>query len=163
MNFYFIRNNKYSLLIIATLIRLVSSISIWLASGTYFYGTIVYGWFADASLEKQFEFGLSWILINPMVYFAPFAEEFIFRYPLAKKVNRYLWCLSIASFFWLTYYFIQLTFFDGFDPYMFQLLNEIARNQFLQLFLVERNNEEIFGMLILGLVTGSLIYLIRAC
>lgn len=156
----FVRDNKYSLLIIVLLFQIVASVALWLAGAPFFIGSIVYGWFEDASLQEQFTFGLNLLFLTPKNYYVPFLEEFICRYPLARRVNRFWWLVAISSFFWMVYYSIQVRFFDGFDPYIFQLINAIERNDFLRTILRSQEYYETFAILVFGFFTGSILYLI---
>lgn len=157
--FNFISKNKFSLLPIIVLIQLITSISLWLGGTYFFFGSIVFGWFQDAELSKQFTFGLNLLFLNPKNYYVPFLEEFICRYPLARRANRFWWLVAMSSFFWMVYYSIQVRFFDGFDPYIFQLINAIERNDFLRtLFRATPEYYETFAILIFGLITGAILY-----
>lgn len=156
--FNFIKKNKYSLLVAVIFFQLFSSVVLWLAGVPFFIGSIVYGWFQDASLQEQFDFGLRSIFFKPSIYYIPFLEEFIFRYPLAKRVSKFWWLVTFSSFFWFVYYSIQVTFFDGFDPYIFQLINAIEGNEVLKIFLGESKNYETFAILVFGFFTSLILY-----
>ncbi|NJN09619.1 MAG: hypothetical protein HC815_17180 [Richelia sp. RM1_1_1] len=156
--FNFINKNKFSLLLVIVLVQLVTSVALWLGGSYFFFGNIVFGWFQDADLSRQLTFGLDLLFLNPKNYYVPFLEEFIFRFSLAKKVNKFWWLVSISSLFWFVYYSIQITFFDGFDPYIFQLINAIERNDFLRTVLRARDFYETFAILVFGLITGSILF-----
>jgi hypothetical protein len=157
--FNFIKQNKFSLLPVIVLVQLITSVALWLGGSYFFFGDIVFGWFQDASLQEQFTFGLNLLFLTPKNYYVPFLEEFIFRFSLAKKVNRFWWLVSISSLFWFVYYSVQISFFDGFDPYIFQLINAIERNDLLRtLFRATPEYYETFAILIFGFITGSILY-----
>lgn len=156
--FNFIKQNKYSLLIAVIFFQLFSSVVLWLAGAPFFIGSIVYGWFEGASLQEQFDFGLYLVLFDRSIHYVPLVEEFIFRYPLAKKVNKFWWLVAISSLFWLVYYSIQIIFFDGFDQYITLIINLTEGDDFLSIILGERANYETFAILIFGLITGSILY-----